>query len=91
MADRKGRKENVQTIGSVSRPGKPEVTPLRPAAMQTPQYTAPKPQTKKGPTQEQIAERAWALWVRGGCMPGQDRQNWFEAERQLRAELGVQG
>ncbi len=89
MADRKGRKEPVQTIGSV-RPGKPEVTPLRPANTQTPQNAAPKLKTPKAPTQEQIAERAWALWVRGGCMPGQDRQNWFEAERQLKAELGIQ-
>ncbi len=88
MADRKGRKEPVQTIGSL-RPGKPEVTPLRPAAAQTPMSMAPKPKSAKGPTQEQIAERAWALWVRGGCMPGQDRHNWFEAERQLKAELGI--
>jgi hypothetical protein len=89
MADRKGRKEPVQTIGSV-RTGKPEVTPLRPATTPTPASTAPKTKSAKRPTQEQIAERAWALWVRGGCMPGQDRQNWFEAERQLKAELGIQ-
>ncbi len=88
MADRKGRKEPVQTIGS-ARSGKPEVTPLRPANTVTPPSTAPRSRSAKGPTQEQIAERAWALWIRGGCMPGQDRQNWLEAERQLKAEMGV--
>jgi hypothetical protein len=88
MADRKGRKEPVQTISS-TRSGKPEVTPLRPAGTQTPQSAAAKAKSK-ALTQEQIGERAWALWVRGGCMPGQDRQNWFEAERQLKAELGIQ-
>ena len=34
-----------------------------------------------------IAERAWALWRRRGCMPGQAEQNWHEAESLLRAEL----
>jgi hypothetical protein len=65
--------------------------PLRPSGTQAPSLSAIRPQAKKSPTQEQIAERAWAIWVRGGCMPGQDRQNWFEAERQLKAELGGQG
>jgi hypothetical protein len=89
MADRKGRKEPVQTIGTTARSGKSEVTPLRPSGTQAP-VTSPKSKATKGPTQEQVAERAWALWIRGGCMPGQDRQNWFEAERQLKAELGIQ-
>ena len=89
MADRKGRRDPVQTVISSVRPGKPEVTPLRPAGTQTPAGAVTKLKNPQRPTQEQIAERAWALWVRGGCMPGQDRQNWFEAERQLKAELGI--
>jgi hypothetical protein len=82
MADRKGRKEPAQTIGTITRPVKQDVIPLRPASIT-------RPKVAQVPTQEQVAERAWALWIRGGCMPGQDHQNWFEAERQLKAELGV--
>jgi hypothetical protein len=38
-------------------------------------------------THEQVAERARALWLASGCLPGRDVQNWWEAEAQLRAEL----
>lgn len=37
-------------------------------------------------THERIAERAKALWLASGCVPGRDEQNWHEAEAQLRAE-----
>ncbi len=87
MADRKGRKEPVQTIGT-ARSGKQEVTPLRPTGASSPK-TAAKANPVTGPTDEQIAERAWALWVKGGYQPGQDRENWFEAERQLKKEMGI--
>ena len=36
---------------------------------------------------EQIAERARAIWVSKGCIPGHDTQNWMEAEAQLKAEM----
>lgn len=36
---------------------------------------------------EHIAERAKAIWLASGCVPGRDEQNWHEAEAQLRAEL----
>ena len=52
-----------------------KVVPLRPA--------------KAGPTQEQIAERAHAIWIQNGRRPGRDQANWLEAEAQLRAELGA--
>ncbi|MBN2132628.1 MAG: DUF2934 domain-containing protein [Sedimentisphaerales bacterium] len=39
------------------------------------------------PTREQIAERAEAIWRQRGCVPGEDEQNWYEAEAQLRREL----
>jgi hypothetical protein len=35
---------------------------------------------------ERVAERAKALWMASGCVPGRDEQNWREAEAQLRAE-----
>jgi hypothetical protein len=38
-------------------------------------------------THEQISERARALWLERGCMPGQAEQDWHEAESLLRAEL----
>jgi hypothetical protein len=37
-----------------------------------------------------IAERAWALWLERGCMPGQAEQNWHEAESLLRTELDAE-
>jgi len=56
--------------------------------------TAPRPTTTttpsvKGatPTYEQIAHRAEEIWKKKGCLPGQDEQNWLEAERQLKAEI----
>ncbi len=52
--------------------------------------TAPRPTTTKkagSPTYEQIAKRAQEIWMKKGCLPGQDEQNWLEAERQLKAEL----
>jgi hypothetical protein len=39
------------------------------------------------PTYEQVAQRAAEIWKKKGCLPGQDEQNWLEAERQLKAEL----
>jgi len=40
-------------------------------------------------THEQIAERAKKIWQDRGCVPGFDEQNWYEAEMQLKEELGV--
>ncbi|MGE5296645.1 MAG: DUF2934 domain-containing protein [Solirubrobacterales bacterium] len=46
------------------------------------------PSTKVAtPSYEQIAKRAEEIWKKKGCLPGQDEQNWLEAERQLKAEL----
>jgi Protein of unknown function (DUF2934) len=35
---------------------------------------------------EQVANRAYKLWEAQGKPDGVDRKNWYEAERQLRAE-----
>lgn len=40
-------------------------------------------------THDQIAQRAQVIWHQKGCQPGQDEQNWREAEAQLKAELGI--
>ena len=43
-----------------------------------------------GPTHEQIAQRAEAIWQKRGRPAGRDELNWLEAEAQLRAELGLE-
>jgi hypothetical protein len=48
---------------------------------------ATRPSKGVTPTHDQIARRAHEIWIKRGCKPGMDRQNWFEAEAQLRAEL----
>lgn len=35
--------------------------------------------------QEQIARRAYEIWLAEGCPAGRDLENWLEAERQLRS------
>ena len=60
------------------------------ATAPAPRRTGTKPQqatTGVTITQEQIAQRAHEIWVKQGCNHGQDREHWFEAERQLKAEL----
>ncbi len=41
------------------------------------------------PTYEQIAERAKSIWMNRGCPNGQDEKIWFDAESQLKQELGI--
>jgi hypothetical protein len=36
-----------------------------------------------GPTAEQVALRAYFLWLERGCPQGLDEQNWVDAEREL--------
>ena len=52
------------------------------------------PQTKRGtgrgPTHDQIALRAQEIWKRHGCPPGEDKENWLEAEVELKREMGIQ-
>jgi hypothetical protein len=63
-----------ETSQTASGQSSSKVVPLRPA--------------KAGPTQEQIAERAHAIWLQHGCDASRDQANWLEAEAQLKAELG---
>ena len=75
-----------------ARKGKPQITPLHPAKTQPPQTPGDSRPAELGPepTADQIAERARVLWRKSGCLPGRDRQNWLEAEAQLKAEQGDQ-
>lgn len=60
------------------------------ATVAQPRRTSTKPRpapTSGNIAHDQIAKRAHELWVKQGCRHGQDQEHWFEAERQLKAEL----
>ena len=38
--------------------------------------------------EEDVADRAYALWQARGAEPGHDRDDWFEAERQMGGSTG---
>jgi hypothetical protein len=48
-----------------------------------PQATTMTPQIPK----DRIAMRAYEKWMKGGCKEGCDKQNWLEAEAELKAEM----
>jgi DUF2934 family protein len=37
------------------------------------------------PSREQIACRAYEIWIQSGCVVGRDDENWLQAERELSA------
>ena len=43
--------------------------------------------TKREPTHDQIASRAFEIYVSRGGEHGHDAGDWFEAERQLKLEV----
>ena len=49
----------------------------------------PSEQNPPAPTHDQIAQRAYEIWISKGRPYGQDEQNWIEAEAQL--TLGLKG
>ncbi|HRV49205.1 MAG TPA: DUF2934 domain-containing protein [Sedimentisphaerales bacterium] len=57
--------------------------------MRGPGSTTKSPAAPVKLTHEMIAKRAEAIWIQKGRKPGQDEQNWREAEAQLKAELGI--
>lgn len=48
---------------------------------------APAP-TAREVSHEKIAQRAYEKWMKRGCTHGSDRQDWTEAEAELKAEGG---
>ena len=54
-------------------------------AATTPNVTAP---ARSGPTHEQIARRAYEIFLARGSHPGNPEQDWMQAEREL--QLGRQ-
>ena len=43
------------------------------------------------PSHDEIAVRAYEIYLSRGTAPGNDLDNWLEAERQLRGWPGAQG
>lgn len=39
---------------------------------------------------EEIAKRAYEIYLRNGAQPGRDQENWLQAEAELRSELQQQ-
>jgi hypothetical protein len=64
---------------------KPKITKPVPAPAAKAAAPAAKP-GKRGyePTQEEIATRAFEIYVSEGCREGSDLENWLRAERELR-------
>jgi DUF2934 family protein len=53
------------------------------------------PQAMNSPTpaipHERIAKRAYEKWLKTGCKHGCDKQNWLEAEAEIRTEMSKGG
>jgi len=47
--------------------------------------------TSYGPTEDDIAIRAYELFIASGSQRGRDTEFWLEAERQLREDGGKSG
>ncbi len=41
------------------------------------------------PTPDQIAKRAYEKWCKRGKPQGTDKQDWYEAEAELKREIGM--
>ena len=73
--------------GAMARPRASGVSEPSPPAVMGGPAARTRSAGKPAPTHEQCALRAYELWEALGRPEGADRENWFEAERQLRAEL----
>jgi hypothetical protein len=72
---------------SKSKSSKPAPAPAPAPAVKVaapPAKAAVKP--GKGPTQDEIATRAFEIYVSEGCREGTDLDNWLRAERELRSQ-----
>lgn len=69
-------------------PLSPPAQPLKAAQVPTPQpardIPRPKPASTAAPTQEDIAKRAYEIYIRMGRPEGQSDQIWTQAEQELK-------
>jgi hypothetical protein len=49
------------------------------------------PQHSASVPHDKIAMRAYQKWLQRGCPNGSDKQDWHEAEAELKAEMGRTG
>ena len=56
-------------------------------AAQTSATTQPASNSQTGIPAEKVAARAYQKWLKNGCMHGNDKQDWLEAEAELKAEM----
>ncbi len=47
---------------------------------------APAARSKPASSREEIARRAYEIWLSKGCPHGHDVEHWLEAERQIRQQ-----
>ncbi|HEX3720227.1 MAG TPA: DUF2934 domain-containing protein [Verrucomicrobiae bacterium] len=72
-----------QTKVKNSNPGTPGNS-TNPATARKPANGQSYGQNSNGLTQEQIAAKAYQLYVESGCQEGRDNENWLRAEQLLR-------
>ena len=59
-----------------------------PSSSTTKPQPSPMPQTSQSTVaHDKIAMRAYQKWVKRGCPQGTDKQDWLEAEAELKAEI----
>jgi hypothetical protein len=86
-----GARSETEPAGETRRPARPEPAP-RPsrgaAAIPAPRKAElhrVSVASRPFPTHEQIARRAYEIWVQSGYVAGRDAENWAQAERELSA------
>lgn len=62
------------------------MVPMNPEKTSRPPVPGSASSQLRGPSQEQVAALAHAIWIDRGRPEGRDLDNWLEAERQLRGE-----
>jgi hypothetical protein len=95
MAKTAGSKSKAKTTSTSPAKGKAKAKAAAPVAPKKPAKAAPGNGEKKNSgtpqivitlTHDQIAARAYEVWLRKGRPEGLDRQNWVDAERELLSE-----
>jgi hypothetical protein len=80
MARQKTERKTVPTRAALV--GGASVTPLRVVSVKS-------AAAKMDISHDQIARRAYEMWLKQGGRHGHDLHHWFEAEKELKAELGI--
>jgi len=73
----KPRAKRGATAGTPKRSARQREDPLRAVLSEAP------------PTREQIAVRAYELFIKGGYQDGRSEEHWFQAERELKHEYAA--